>query len=194
MYELPTEIIVKDIPYQIRNRGDYRMILDVFSGLEDDELEQNERVISALMIFYENFNELEDVLACGDDLEELVKQMYDFFNGDKVKANEVKKARKLLDWEGDSALISAAINHVSGKEIRSEPYIHWWTFLSYYMSVGESVLSTVISIRDKTANGKKLEKWEQDYKRDNPQYFRWKYKTVDEIDAENWLKSVWNKE
>lgn len=194
MYELPTEIIVKDIPYQIRNRGDYRMILDVFSVLEDDELEQNERVISALMIFYENFNELEDVLACGDDLEELVKQMYDFFNGDKVKANEVKKARKLLDWEGDSALISAAINHVSGKEIRSEPYIHWWTFLSYYMSVGESVLSTVISIRDKTANGKKLEKWEQDYKRDNPQYFRWKYKTVDEIDAENWLKSVWNKE
>ncbi|MBP3888156.1 MAG: hypothetical protein J6F30_11045 [Cellulosilyticum sp.] len=194
MYELPTEIIVKDIPYQIRNRGDYRMILDVFSVLEDDELEQNERVISALMIFYENFNELEDVLACGDDLEELVKQMYNFFNGDKVKANEVKKARKLLDWEGDSALISAAINHVSGKEIRSEPYIHWWTFLSYYMSVGESVLSTVISIRDKTANGKKLEKWEQDYKRDNPQYFRWKYKTVDEIDAENWLKSVWNKE
>ena len=194
MYELPTEIIVKDIPYQIRNRGDYRMILDVFSVLEDDELEQNERVISALMIFYENFNELEDVLACGDDLEELVKQMYDFFNGDKVKANEVKKARKLLDWEGDSALISAAINHVSGKEIRSEPYIHWWTFLSYYMSVGESVLSTVISIRDKIANGKKLEKWEQDYKRDNPQYFRWKYKTVDEIDAENWLKSVWNKE
>ena len=194
MYELPTEIIVKGIPYQIRNRGDYRMILDVFSVLEDDELEQNERVISALMIFYENFNELEDVLACGDDLEELVKQMYNFFNGDKVKANEVKKARKLLDWEGDSALISAAINHVSGKEIRSEPYIHWWTFLSYYMSVGESVLSTVISIRDKTANGKKLEKWEQDYKRDNPQYFRWKYKTVDEIDAENWLKSVWNKE
>lgn len=194
MYELPTEIIVKGIPYQIRNRGDYRMILDVFSVLEDDELEQNERVISALMIFYENFNELEDVLACGDDLEELVKQMYDFFNGDKVKANEVKKARKLLDWEGDSALISAAINHVSGKEIRSEPYIHWWTFLSYYMSVGESVLSTVISIRDKIANGKKLEKWEQDYKRDNPQYFRWKYKTVDEIDAENWLKSVWNKE
>ena len=194
MYELPTEIIVKGIPYQIRNRGDYRMILDVFSVLEDDELEQNERVISALMIFYENFNELEDVLACGDDLEELVKQMYNFFNGDKVKANEVKKARKLLDWEGDSALISAAINHVSGKEIRSEPYIHWWTFLSYYMSVGESVLSTVISIRDKIANGKKLEKWEQDYKRDNPQYFRWKYKTVDEIDAENWLKSVWNKE
>lgn len=194
MYELPTEIIVKDIPYHIRANGDYRMILDVFSVLEDDELEQNERVISALMIFYENFNELEDVLACGDDLEELVKQMYDFFNGDKVKANEVKKARKLLDWEGDSALISAAINHVSGKEIRSEPYIHWWTFLSYYMSVGESILSTVISIRDKTANGKKLEKWEQDYKRDNPQYFRWKYKTVDEIDAENWLKSVWNKE
>ena len=193
MYELPTEIIIEDVPYKIRNRGDYRVILDIFSVLEDEELNQNERIISALIIFYEDFNEVDDVMEF-PYLESAVHQMYDFFNGDKAKADEVKEARKLIDWEGDSALICTAINNVSGKEIRTEPYIHWWTFLSYYMSVGESVLSTVISIRDKTVNAKKLEKWEQEYKRENPQYFRWNYKTADEIDAENWLKSVWNKE
>ena len=193
MYELPTEIMIGERPYNIRNRGDYRVILDAFSALEDEELEQKERIISALIIFYQDFNDIEDILTC-DHVEELAKKMYEFFNGDRVNTDEVKKKIKLLDWEGDSSLISAAINHVSGKEIRSEPYIHWWTFLSYYMSVGESVLSTVISIRDKTANGKKLEKWEQEYKRENPQYFRWRYKTADDIDAENWLKSVWNKE
>lgn len=169
------------------------MVLDVFSALEDEELEQKERLISALIIFYEDFNDVDDVLNC-PVLEELTLQMYDFFNGDKAKAESVKQSRTLIDWEGDSALICAAINNVAGKEIRSEPYIHWWTFLSYYMSVGESVLSTVINIRDKTANGKKLEKWEQEYKRDNPQYFRWRYKTADELDAEKWLQSVWNKE
>ncbi len=193
MYELPTEIMIEECPYHIRNRGDYRVILDIFSVLEDEELEQKERIISALIIFYEEFNDVEDVLSF-PFLEEAVKQMYDFFNGDKSKADKVKAQKKLIDWEGDSALICAAVNKVSGKEIRSEPYIHWWTFLSYYMSVGECVLSTVINIRDKMMSSKKLEKWEQDYKRDNPQYFMWKHKTVDEIDAENWLKSVWNKE
>ena len=194
MYELPTEIVIDECPYHIRNRGDYRMVLDTFSVLEDEELEQNERLISALIIFYEEFEDMDDVLTC-PVLEELVRQMYDFFNGGKGKNGETgRQARKLIDWEDDSALICAAINHVAGKEIRSEPYIHWWTFLSYYMSVGECVLSTVVGIRDKMANGKPLEKWEREYKRDNPQYFNWRHKTADEIDAENWLKSVWNKE
>ena len=192
MYELPTEIMIENVPYQIRNRGDYRMVLDVFSILEDDELEQSERIISALMIFYEAFNDVDDVLG-NENLETLVKKMYEFFNGDRI-SEEKKQQRKLIDWNGDSAMICAAINHVAGKEIRSEPYIHWWTFLSYYMSVGESVFSTVVGIRDKLANGKSLEKWERQYKNENPQYFRWKYKTVDELDAEEWLKSVWNKE
>lgn len=193
MYELPTEIIIEGRPYSIRNKGDYRMVLDVFSILEDEELEQKERIISALIIFYEDFNELEDIVNC-PDLEALLKQMYDFFNGDGPKKENVKQSRKLIDWSNDSALICSAINNVAGKEIRTEPYIHWWTFLSYYMSVGESVLSTVVGIRDKLANSKSLEKWEREYKNENPQYFNWKYKTADEIDAEEWLKSVWNKE
>lgn len=191
MYELPTEMIIGGRKYGIRNRGDYRVILDAFSVLEDAELEQNERVISALIIFYEDLNNIEDVFEL-PDLESAVKQMYRFFNGDKPEA--VKEARKLIDWEQDSAMICAAVNNVAHTEIRAIDYLHWWTFLSYYMSIGESVLSTVTSIRDKMMSGKKLEKWEKEYRNENPQYFSWNHKTVDEIDAEEWLKSVWNKE
>ena len=193
MYELPTEIMIGGRQYSIRNRGDYRTILDAFSVLEDEELEQKERIISALIIFYEDLNDVDDVLTC-EDLSDLIEQMFEFFNGGKADKETAKAHRKLIDWNDDSALICSAINHVAGKEIRSEPYIHWWTFLSYYMSIGECVLSTVVSIRDKTMRGKKLEKWERDYKTENPQYFNWNHKTIDELDAENWLKSVWNKE
>jgi hypothetical protein len=191
MYELPTEIEIAGRPYQIRNRGDYRTILGVFSVLEDPELTQNERIISALIIFYEDLNDIEDVFAL-PDLESATKQMYEFFNGGKGEKG--KAARKLIDWEEDSAIISSAVNKVAGIEIRSAEYIHWWTFLSYYMSVGECVLSTVVNIRDKMMSGKKLEKWEREYRNENPQYFNWNHKTIDEIDAEEWLKSVWNKE
>lgn len=191
MYELPTEITIEGRPYNIRNRGDYRVILDAFSALEDTEMEQRERVISALIIFYEDFNDMEDVLT-SDNLEELTKEMYNFFSADRPESS--KQIRKLIDWEDDATMICAAINNVAHKEIRLEPYIHWWTFLSYYMSVGESILSTVVSIRDKMMTGKKMEKWETDYKRENPQYFRWNHKTAEEVDAEEWLKGVWNKE
>lgn len=191
MYELPTEIMIGGRQYGIRNRGDYRVVLGAFSVLDDAELEQNERIISALMIFYEDLNEIEDVLNL-PDIETAIKEMFKFFNCNAPETTH--KARKLIDWEQDSNLISSAINKVANIEIRSEPYIHWWTFMSYYMGIGECVLATVVSIRDKTLSGKKLEKWERDYMQDNPHYFKWNHKTADEIEAEEWLKSVWNKE
>lgn len=191
MYELPTEIMIDERPYHIRANGDYRMVLDVFSILDDSELNNQERIISALIVFYDGMEDIDDVLKISD-LESATKQMFEFFNGGR--GEEGKASRKLIDWEHDANIISAAVNKVSGKEIRSEPYIHWWTFMSYYMSVGECILSTVVSIREKILKGKNLEKWEREYRIENPQYFNWNHKTVDEVEAENWLKSVWNKE
>ena len=69
--------------------------------------------------------------------------------------------------EQDSRFILAEVNRAAGTEIRSLPYLHWWTFLSYFHAIGEGQLSTLISIRTKLQNGKKLEPWEQDYYRKN---------------------------
>ena len=78
-----------------------------------------------------------------------------------------KKRPTLMDWEQDAALIIPAVNRVAGHEVRAEKYIHWWTFLGYYMEIGESAFSQVVSIRQKKAKGKPLEKWEQEYYREN---------------------------
>ena len=52
---------------------------------------------------------------------------------------------------------------MAGYEVRSAEYIHWWTFVGYYMEISEGVFADVISIRLKKAKGKKLEKWEQEF-------------------------------
>ena len=88
-------------------------------------------------------------------------------------------------------MIVSAINNVAGKEVRAEEYIHWWTFVSYYMAIGESTLSTVVSIRHKMMTSEKLEKWETKYKRENSQYFVWNSKTVEEKEAEAWVLAQW---
>ena len=72
-----------------------------------------------------------------------------------------------MDWEQDATLIIPAVNRVVGREIRADKYMHWWTFLSAYMEIGECTFTHILSIRQKKSTGKKLEKWEQDYIRDN---------------------------
>lgn len=70
---------------------------------------------------------------------------------------------KLLDWEQDGSLIIGDVNAAAGRELRSEAYVHWWTFLSYFHGIGQGRLSLVVAIRDKLARGQKLEAWEQEY-------------------------------
>ena len=72
-----------------------------------------------------------------------------------------------MDWEQDACIILPAVNRVLGGEVRAMPYLHWWTFLGAYMEIGESLFSTVLSIRDKRARGRKLETWEQEFYKAN---------------------------
>lgn len=190
MYTVPTSIVVGDREYKIRNNGDYRVILDCFLALSDVELTAKERLLAGLIIFYEDFNSLDD-LTQNHDLETLTSEMYKFFNcGSDIVGT--KSNRKLIDWEQDSQLICSAVNKVAGKEVRAEPYLHWWTFMGYYTAIGESPISTIIHIRDKIANGKSLEKHEREYRASNPQYFVWNNKTVEESEAEKLILDMWN--
>jgi len=115
------------------------------------------------------------VLNCGDDT--------------GVGAN---KHRKLIDWQGDQQLIASAVNKVANTEIRTLEYLHWWTFMGYYLAIGESPLATIVGIRNKIMEGKKLEKHEQKFRSDNPQYFIWDNKSLADKEAEEEIMSLWN--
>lgn len=191
MYEIPISIQSSDgKEYKIRNRGDYRTILDCFDALDDAELESSERLMASLLIFYEDFNCIEDLYAV-DNLQELVTGMYNFFNCNQKSSGSESKY-KLIDWEQDSQLICSAVNKAAGFEIRSAEYVHWWTFMGYYTAIGESPINTIIGIRDKIMRGKKLEKYESEYRRNNPQFFTWNNKTVDQQEAEAYVMNLWN--
>lgn len=191
MYEIPTSIYINNREYRIRNNGDYRMVLDCFAVLQDADLTTKERLFACLIIFYQDLNSIEDVLS-QDNLNELLAEMYTFFNCGAEDSLGSRANYKLIDWEQDSQLICSAINKVANTEIRSVPYVHWWTFMGYYTAIGQSPLITVIEIRDKILKGKKLEKYELEFRRNNPKYFTWNSKTVDENEADKLLRELWN--
>lgn len=194
MYDLPTSITIGGKQFNVTLKGDYRMILDCFNALNDEDLTEQEGVIAALTIFYEDVKDIEDlfeVFNTEELLAEAIQEMYLFMNmGQEQVGMQVEY--ELIDWEGDSQIIIAAVNNVAHKEVRAEPYIHWWTFMGYYISIGQSVLSTVVSIRNKIVKGKKLDKEEQEFKRENPQYFMWRRATKQKLEDDEYAKSIWN--
>ena len=61
------------------------------------------------------------------------------------------------------------------------------------MAIGESVLSTVVSIRNKILSGtEKLEKWEQKFRQEHPEYFDWNYKSIEDQELDALMYALWD--
>ena len=192
MYRLPTLLSVNNREYAIREKGDFRMVLDCFKALEDEELTKEERIIASLIIFLEDVDTVQDVYNL-PDIESVYKEMVRFFNCGQDSVNGRNTNFKLLDWDKDASMICSAVNKVAGTEIRAMDYLHWWTFMGYYMAVGQSSLSTVVGIRYKIARGKKLEKYEKEFKQDNPQYFNFDMRSLEDRELDKEIRDLWNR-
>ena len=191
MYDLQTAVEVGDKTFNIRNKGDFRMVLDCFEAINDSTLTEAERLISCCIIFYEDFNSIADLLENMDILEQLQNEMIRFFNGGEDSVSGNAKQHRLIDWTKDSNLICSAINNVAKQEIRSLKYLHWWTFLGYYNAIGECPLTTIVSIRYKIAEGKKLEKYEVKFQQDNPEYFNIDMRSAEQKEADDYIHRLW---
>ena len=104
---------------------------------------------------------------------------------ENVKSNT--NNHRLVDWDKDSNLICSAINNVTHQEIRSLDYLHWWTFMGYFMEIREGTYAQVLNLRQKRAKGKKLEKWEQEFWRTNKDICRIRKKLSEDEKAEQEL-------
>ena len=152
LWKLPQSVEFGGKTYEIH--ADFRDILEIFSYLQDPDLPESFRWTIALALFFkapipekhtlEAARYLSWFIRCGQD-------------------EPKEHAPKLLDWEQDASEIIADVNKVAGQEIRSMPFLHWWTFLSWFHAIGEGQLSGLVSIRDKLARGKKLEGWEKEF-------------------------------
>lgn len=189
MYELPTSIIIDDKEYPIRDKGDYRTIIDIIDITGDPELNNNEIMAAVIISFYEGVNTIADIYYTFSDMQKAYNQAMKFISLNDSEIGH-KSKHKLIDWVQDEKIIVSAINNVAHTEIRALPYLHWWTFIGYYMAIGESTLSMVVGIRSKIAEGRKLDKEEQRFKKNNPQYFIWE---KDQREADLLLEQIWEK-
>ena len=161
MWDLPIAVEINGKQHPIRNKCDYRVVLDVICALNDNELTEEEKIKCALFIFYENMSKIED-------FETAIKEMFRIINTGEEEEQAHDKKLSLMDWQHDFPQLAPPISRVLGYDVRTpDKYTHWYSFLGGYMEIGECTFSTIVSIRSKRAKGQKLDKWEIDYIREH---------------------------
>ena len=157
-WSLPTRAEIGGREYAIN--ADFRDVLDILERLDDVEQPEFVRWTVALALFYEDFESMPAA-----DHQEAMEYLSRFICCGRQE--DGKSTAKMLDWQQDALAIVADVNKVAGCEVRALPFLHWWSFMAFFNGIGEGQLSTLVSIRDKLRRGKKLEKWEQEYYREN---------------------------
>ena len=175
IFDLPTSLTFGGQEWEINT--DFRDVLTILIAFEDVELTNEEKGYICLHNLYVDFEKIPRNL-----MQEAYDAAIEFI--DHGHTDEKKPSRKTMDWEQDAPLIFPAINHVAGFEVRSADYIHWWTFMGFFMEIKDSTYSTVLGLRQKKARGKKLEKYEQEYWRNNRGICELRRKETEEEKAE----------
>jgi hypothetical protein len=186
-WDLPTFVKINGINHPIRNECDYRVVLDVISALNDEELTYEEKILCALFIFYEDNSKIQDA----EETAIAVKEMFKIINcGEEEEQTQNNKPR-LMDWEHDFKQIAPPVSRVLGYDIRTpSKYTHWYSFLGGYQEIGgDCIFATIVSIRNKRAKSQKLEKWELDFLRENRKMIDIPQKLT--ADEEELLNSDW---
>ena len=145
---------------RIAINADFRNILTIFEAYNDTALTDEEKVYICLARLY-----TEPVLYY--HIEEAVQQATWFIQGGDMPMSKAEDV-PIIDWKHDEAIIMPAVSKALNIiDIRSIPFVHWWTFLGSFGEVGEGLLSTVLHIRQSKAKGQKLSKTEEEFWRKN---------------------------
>lgn len=174
-WTLPITVTVGGKPYAVHT--DYRDILDIIDHLQNTDDNEQERWYIAMALFYENWRDIP-----AQNRQEAAERMAEFIACGKTQGKP--GAKREIDWQQDAELIVGGVNKVAGCEVRALPYLHWWTFIAYFMNIGSGPLATVVGIRHKLAKGQKLEKWEQQFYRENKEIVDLRPQLTKEEEAE----------
>ena len=157
IFDLPTTLSFGGREWAINS--DFRDVLRTLAAFEDPDLTDGEKAFVCLHNLYPDLADIPE-----GELQAAFDAAVGFIDHGQGTDGP---APRTMDWTQDAPLIFPAVNKAAGFEVRAADYVHWWTFLGYFMEIRGSAYATVLGLRGKRARGKKLEKNEQEFWRCN---------------------------
>lgn len=166
---LPTSLEVDGELVKIDS--DFRTALLVMQMYNDRAISlQSKHGLMLSMIYSVLDDNGEVVSTLPENVEEAANKAIWFLNIGMEEQGDVESKSKprLIDYEKDSQHLFSAVNNVLSREVRSDDYMHWWTFYGFCQSIDDSsLMSNIINIRNKRASGKKLDQGELEFYKAN---------------------------
>jgi hypothetical protein len=154
--ELPTSLEVAGVEYEIDT--DYRNVLRILCAFNDPVLENEDKIHVCLCNLFYDYEAMPH-----EHYEEAFKKALVFIDTGSDPEQKGKPSPRIMDWEQDEGLLFPAVNKIAGYEVRSAEYVHWWTFIGWYMEITDGVFAHILSLRSKKAKGEKLDKYERKF-------------------------------
>ena len=154
IFDLPTSLDVGGKSWAINS--DFRDVLRTLTAFEDPDVSDEEK---AFICLHNTYPDLDDMPR--GDLQAAFDAAVAFIDHGSVDSG--RPSPRTMDWTQDANLIFPAVNKVAGLEVRGVEYMHWWTFMGYFMEIKDTTYATILGLRGKKARGKKLEKDEKEF-------------------------------
>ena len=156
--ELPTSLVINGEEWDIRTH--FLDILKIIVAFNDPNIDNAEKIYICLSILYEGFDEMPE-----SDYEAAFKAALNFIDCGMPEGKKKPNSARTMDWEQDESILFPAINKIAGYEVRSVKYLHWWTFMGYFMEIStDGVFGSVLRLRQKKKNRKTpLDKAEKEF-------------------------------
>ena len=157
IFDLPTSLEVNGRAWAINT--DFRDVLRTLTAFEDPNLTDAEK---AYICLHNTYPELKEIP--GEDLQAAFDSAVAFIDHG---SRDDGPSPRTMDWTQDADLIFPAVNRAAGFEVRGVDYMHWWTFIGFFMEIRDSTYATILGLRWKKSRGKKLEKNEIEFWNNN---------------------------
>ena len=182
IFDLPTSLEFGGKVWGINS--DYRDVLRTLTAFEDPDVSDEEKAFICLHNTYPDFEKIPKA-----DLQAAFDAAVAFIDHDSQ--HDGHPSPRTMDWTQDANLIFPAVNKAAGFEVRGVDYMHWWTFMGYFMEIRDTTYATILGLRGKKAHGKKLEKYEKEFWQHNRGLceLRTKY-TEEELEEQARLKAI----
>lgn len=182
IFDLPTSLEFGGEAWAINS--DYRDVLRTLTAFEDPDVSDEEKVFICL---HNTYPDLDDMPR--GDLQAAFDAAVAFI--DHGSSDDDRPSPRTMDWTQDANLIFPAVNRVAGFEVRGVDYMHWWTFMGYFMEIRDTTYATILGLRGKRAKGKKLDKDEKEFWNHNRGLCELKKRyTEEELEEQERLKAI----
>lgn len=136
----------------LKIRTDFRESIKFELLMQDNSVNNKDKIVLALNLYYYNVKEIKDIKQAVDDIlwfYRCGKNLNNISSNEEKTNEDSNKTKQIYSYEFDDEYIYSAFMEQYKIDLNSIKYLHWWKFRALLNSLNENVLfSKILGYRE----------------------------------------------